>query len=133
MLNTKTSVLRFIKKNGMINPELIREHISNKRSDLRKILGFCEELFTNNKILKTGPHTFTLKRRNYEVKRILKEAEKNGRRLRLTGYALGTKRKYNDPVFIDKVLSKNVLYKNITKDGFKNRRVNTILTAKYIK
>ena len=130
---TKTSVLKFIRRNGLINPELIRTNISNKKNDITRVLRFCEELFSDNRILKTGPHTFTLKRRNPDVKKTINDAIRIGSRLQIVGYGLGNKKKYKDVIFPEKITGGYVNYKNITKDGFKNRRINTILSIKKIK
>jgi len=132
-MRTKNSVLKFIRKNKLINPEMIRQNGITRKSEITKVLNLCEQLFADNRILKTGPHTFTPRRNNYSVRTLIKKAIKNGFRVRIYGYGLTSKKKYSDVIHPEKFTGQYINYKNTTKDGHKNRRTNTILSATRVK
>lgn len=132
-MKTKHAVLKFIRKNKLINPAIIRNNGITKKVEIKKILNLCEQLFIDNRILKTGPHTFTTRKNNYAVRRMLKNAIKNGFRVRIYGYGLTSKKKYSDVIHPEKFHGKYITYKNTAKDGHKNRRTNTILSITRVK
>lgn len=132
-MTTQTEVLEFIRQHGMIDTNLISNHISRNRRVKTEIFRLCNVLVRKNKITKTGYkkyalHNPVLTRYN---KSILNRAKKTNSRVKIMGYKLTDGKQFNTICFIQEV-DKYVSLSNITKSGFKQYRTNTILSAQLI-